>query len=307
MKSMNNEFPNPILADGRDDYIGTCFFRSSFDEAEIKVTQENIIIPFTYFLSCNGLQALISSQKAKVVIRVKSSAASYSRLFQFPYNSNTYLVQIPKYDVVEKIEIGAVIIAAEDINQFSCPDEFNKLYFEGAVFDIRKGDILGTEDTRIIYIDDTELEKPISSIFTINKVPNQEDDVMPEFDDEKIIVNLKEPVFDLYYHFKDFNNGSLRRYSIGIIVYPVLVEAITKICESYKDIASVNYTERRWFRTIEHQAEKKGIRLSEYEDSPVTLANKLLGGITYDSFNSFKDTLDNEMNNGETQTIGGLD
>jgi len=84
MKAIKEEFPNPVLAAGRDDYIDSCIFRTVFDENEIIVDTENIVIHVKYSLVCNGLQALIDSGDAAVVVSVKSSAASYSKLFRFP-------------------------------------------------------------------------------------------------------------------------------------------------------------------------------------------------------------------------------
>ena len=37
MKAIKDEFPNPVLAAGRDDYIDSCSFRTVFDENEIIV------------------------------------------------------------------------------------------------------------------------------------------------------------------------------------------------------------------------------------------------------------------------------
>ena len=76
MKEIKDEFPNPVLALGRDDYIEGCSFCTAFDENEIIVDSENIVIPMKYSLVCNGLQTLIDSGDAVVVISVKSSAAS---------------------------------------------------------------------------------------------------------------------------------------------------------------------------------------------------------------------------------------
>lgn len=311
MKAIKEEFPNPVLAEGRDDYIGSCSFRTLFDENEITVDTENIVIPLKYSLVCNGLQSLVDSDAAAVVISVKSSAASYSKLFRFPAGATEMTIAVPKFSVVNKMDIVGSIIAAHDIHHFHCDNEFNNLYFNNSTFEIRKGDILATEDSRSIYVDDTELEKPISSIFDISRHDDQESDVIPNFEDEKIQIFLKSELYDLYYKFKDFNNGVLRRYAAGIIVYPVLVEAVGYVISHYQNIGEsddvTGYSGKRWFRAIDHKADAKGIDLGSYEGYPTTLANDLLGDIALDSLKSFKDTLDSEINNGETQMIGGVD
>lgn len=307
MKSVKTEFPNPVLASGRDDYIDSCQFGTTFEETEISVTADDIVIPINYNLVCKGLQDLVEREQAVAVVSVKSSASSYSRLFRFPKDSKTMELRIPKYSVVKRIEIAGAIIAATAIPGFRCEGEFNELYFGSSAFEIRKGDILAREDSRIIYVDDSELEKPIASIFNINKMPEQADDVVAEFDGEKIEINLKEELYGLYYKFKEFNNGALRRYITGIIVYPVLVEAISKICEHYQNGGDDGRDELRWFRAIERKAEKIGISFDGYEDSYSTVADKLLGNIALDALKSFKDMLESEMNSGETHMIGGQD
>ena len=311
MKSIKYEFPNPVLAAGRDDYIDSCSFCTVFNENEITIDSENIVIPMKYSLVCNGLQALIDSGDALVVISVKSSAASYSKLFKFSAVVTELSLTVPKFSVVNKMDIVGSVIAAHNIDRFRCDGEFNDLYFNAATFEIRKGDILATEDSRSICVDDTELEKPISSIFDISRHDDQESDVVPNFEDEKIQIFLKNELYDLYYKFKDFNNGVLRRYAAGVIVYPVLVEAVGYVISHYQNGGDsddgTGYSGKRWFRAIDRKADAKGIDLRNYEGYPTTLANDLLGDIALDALKSFKDTLDNEINNGETQMIGGVD
>lgn len=306
MKSIKEEFPNPVLAQGRDDYIEDCSFYSSFEESEIVVDSENIVIPIKYSLQCRGLQELIVSNDARVVVLVKSSAASYSKLFTFEPDKNEMIITVPKFAVVNKMDITSSVIAAHDIKDFSCPGEFNELYFGASTFEIRKGDILATEESRSVYVDNSELERPIASIFNISKRDEQENDVEPSFDDEKIEIYLKSELYDLYYEFKDFNNGVLRRYATGIIVYPVLVEAISYIVGDSDD-TDIDYSGKRWYRAIQHKADQAHINLESPEIYNTTIADRLLGGVSLDALKSFKDTLDSEINSGESEMIGGID
>lgn len=311
MKAIKEEFPNPILAIGRDDYIESCTFRTTIEENGIIIDAENITIPVKYQLVCNGIQTLVASGDAVVIIKIKSSAASYSQLFRFPVGVCETAIQIPKFSVVNKIDLEGAIVAAHNIKEFRCEGEFNDLYFGASTFELRKGDILASEDSRSIYVDDTELEKPISSIFDISRHDDQESDVVPDFYGEKIEIRLKSELYGLYYLFKDFNNGTLRRYAAGIIVYPVLVEAIGIVIAHYQradgDGQGADLSSKRWFRAIEHKANAKGIDFRNCEDYATTLANDMLGDIALDALKSFKDTLDSEVNSGETLMIGGVD
>lgn len=298
-------YPYPVLAQGRDDY-NNCVFEVFFCENEITVTEENIEIPISYDLSCDSIEKMVLDEKAQVIIKIKSSPASYSRIVKFDVNERKMTLKIPKYEVIGNVEITGLIVAKERIEHFTC-GELNQLYFSGMTFDFQKGDFLALDTTRKIYIDDSELENPIASIFTINKVLEQEGDVVVDFSDEKININLSVELNKMYWTLKDFNNGALRRYVIAVIVYPALVEAIEQIKDYYREVAEEDYSEKRWFRAIELKAQKHNIVMSEYGGSSVALADTLLGNIALDALKSFKDTLDQEMNNGEMQMIGGVD
>ena len=280
---------------------------SSYKRTIANFRATGISIPIKYSLNCNGIQHLIQQGEAVAVVTVKSSAASYSQLFRFPGSSNEMVIAIPKYSVVSKIDLVGAIIASQNISKFRCEGEFNDLYFGGSTFEIRKGDILATEDSRTIYVDDSELERPISSIFDICNNDEQEAPMMVAFEGEKIEIGLKRELFSLYCEFKDFNMGALRRYAAGIIVYPVLVDAIAYVLSYNQTGDDAGYSGRRWFRAIEKKLTNIGVDLATTELPSSTLANNLLGNIALDALKSFKDTLDSEVNSGETERIGGVD
>ena len=91
----------------------------------------------------------------------------------------------------------------------------------------------------------------------------------------------------------------------------VLVEAVGYVISHYQNGGEsddgTGYSSKRWFRAIDRKADAKGIDLRNYEGYPTTLANDMLGDVALDALKSFKDTLDSEMNSGETQMIGGVD
>lgn len=303
------EFPNPVLAPGRDDYSNDSSYSFSVEADKITVDQENINIPVFFELSCPSIEKELLNGRMVAAVKVKSSASSYCRLIQFLPSERTKIIQVGKYTAVGCIELTGLILANTEMSHFSCP-EMNPLYFSGVTFDFRKGDVIATDTPRIIYIDDSELEKPIASIFTINNGHDQDEQIEADFSDHKITINLQEDLNTMYWTLKDFNNGALRRYVLAVIVYPVLVEAIEKMKAFYGGQGEEDISELRWFRTIEFKASKlphNPIEMSEFDGSSTMLANKLLGGISLDSLKSFKDMLDQEMNSGETQVIGGVD
>lgn len=308
MRATKNNFPNPVLATGRGDYIESCSFSTSFNKNNIVIGEKSIDIHIEFALKCQGLQALMESEDAVVVVMVKCSKTSFSRLFCFPKNESQKTIEIPKFDVDDNIEIKGAVIAARDIEKFSCPGEFNELFFEDSTFKIRKGDILAIEDSEIILLDHPG---PISSIFCIIESEKTTPDIDSSFLGEKITIFLKKELYELYYKFKDFNDG---RYAAGVVVYPVLVEALHLVlkeiqAEDNDSFEETSYSHYRWFRTIERKAKEAQIDLSTYEDSVTSLADRLLGGISLDALKKFKNTLDseNEIDDDETQVIGESD
>lgn len=302
MKSVKEEFPNPVLMTGGDDYTKNCKFCTSLDE----ISDDNDIfnIKINYSLECKGLTDHIKCGKAVCVVLVKSNAASYSRLYKFNSDDKSTTIPIPKYDVVNKIEVTGSIIAAKEINGFRCEDEFNKLYFGDAAFKIRKGDILAIEESKSIYLDYLESEKPMPSIFWIIRDHTQSGDISTDFDDDKIGIHLNDKLYDLYYKFNISNNEVINRNAMGIIIYPVLVEAISRIKNHYRYQDGDPYMEDRgWFRTIKDKAIKSfNINLEETEESEVSIADKLLNQIVLDSLSGIKEaqnSVEDNQNEGE--------
>ena len=302
------DYPNPVLSADRDDYTEGCSFDVFFDETLISVDDEYINIPVKYDLKSDGLAELVKSQKACVVVLIYSSGTMFRSAYIFETDKQEMLIKIPKFNVKDDMEFSSFILANENINNFSL-GEFNELYFKGISFAVKKADVLAKGTEHKIPVDDSELEKPISSIFSINKNEEAEMDIEADFDsDHKIIIHLCVDLNQLYWDMRDSNSGALRRYLTGIIVYPVLVEAIAKMVDTYRQTGP-DYSEKRWFRTIEHKLQNLNLDISEEPDkySYTELADKLLGNIAKDGLKSVKETLDNELNSGEYTLIGGID
>lgn len=306
MRYIKIEYPNPVLAPGRDDYISGCEFYTIIKEDKVYVDSENIVIPVSYKLVCKGLECLIKEGKAVVAINVRCSALSYRRIFCFTRDKTEMVISIPKFNVAKKIELTGSIIASIPNKSFRCEKEFNDVYFSGATFDIQKGDILALDSTQIIPVDDSELEKPISSIFSIVKSETTDcsETICPDFYDDKIKVNVSKDLYDNYHAFKEDNNGAFLRYASGILIYPVLVEAVGIVLKVLKE-GDEELEEKRWFRTIMKKSEFLQINLTESSSSAVSIANKLLGDIAVDALKGLKTSIEDEFNSEETIIKGG--
>ena len=287
--SSDKEFPNPVLMEGRDDYIN-CEFQTE-NVGDISIEQQVISFKMKYSLKCDGLRKLIKNEEAIVALAIKCSATSFSRLDVFPKDSEEMKISIPEFDVAEKVEVTGYIIANKDIEKFTCPDEFNNTYFEGDTFEIRKGDILATEDPNSFYLDEEELKKPIASIFEIIEKDDLTGNISPAFNDHKINIYLKKDSFNLYSYFvKDSN---LRDYANGVIVYSVLVEALALFDKVQKENRVEEYEDYRWYRAIRKKLEDLKIDLKELEPYS-EVADRLLGGISYNALKTFNKAFNQE-------------
>lgn len=313
MSVMKIEFPVPVLALERDDYKEECVFDISFNQEDIVVSDEFLEVKTVCEFSCRGLQTLVDSGKADVIILVSSSAGSFRQAFVIENYTEEYLLKIPKFHVKSTVKIRGYIVSKVSDEIFSC-DEFNDLYFKNVNARIKKGDILAIGEERSFPLDDSELEKPISSIFSIARARDESKSIEVYFDDveesEKIVIALNTEMSRLYYDMKDFNHGSFRGYLTGIIFYPALVEAIAKVCEHYQTedgVGGADYSDKRWFRAIVRQAVKRGYNMEDYTESYTELANVLLGDTAKNALISVKSTIEDEMDNGEISNLGGRD
>ncbi len=305
IKKNNMNFPSPVLSPNGDDYNSSCSFELIIDESGIKVDNQSILIPVSFELASESLSELIREGKAVVAVRSKSSKASFSQLDVFGNNSGCMTLAIGKYQVITRIDIVGVVVASSPF-RMSCSADLNPLYFEDMSFEIRKGDVLATDTVKYVYIDDSELEQPLTSIFTITKGEDQETKVVPDYSDEKIVISLSEDLYKLYYKFASFNRGALARFVTGIIVSPVLVEAVA-IVAGQSNAGVEGCEERRWYRAIEKKAAARGLDIHACQDSPVSIADQLLGDVSYDALKRLEEYSEAEFNNGEMEIIGGVD
>ena len=102
----------------------------------------------------------------------------------------------------------------------------------------------------------------------------------------------------------------LKKYLVGLIVYPAVMEATEKIKRTIDETGNPTediYSEKTWYRVIVHKLKEYGI----YDDISIstssTLANKLLGNVVNSSLESLNETFENEFDGSNTDVMGGND
>lgn len=298
MPNYKADFPYPVLIANGDDYLPGCQF--AIATGTTLSADATIDISVTYSLSSNLLKDLISNDQAAVIIKAESAGVSYARIFPFDHASASQTLKIASLEVMDKIELQGQIVAISPLKIDGNNAELNSDYFHDMIFSFEKGDILAVSETEILYLDDSELKKPISSIFSVSK-EDQDQDVIPYYDGEKIQINLRAELYDFYYRYAYENGGMLERFANGAIIFPVLVEAI---CIMRADPMNCD---TRWCRSIIDKCEKRGIKIFDADLSAVTLADTLLGGISLSCMRAFDNAANSEINSGDLIEERGTD
>lgn len=298
MISRKWQYPHPVLADGQDDYTEGSF---ALVEGEHVTKESSFVFCFYYCLSCHGLEQYIANGKANVILFASSSAAKYRKRFLFAPGQSSISAEIPKNDIVRTIEFKAYVLAEGD-PEFSLP-EHNRLYYAGTSFALRKGDILAESVTIAIDLDDSELQKPLSSIFEIKRVESiGREKIAPYFDDEKICITLSPETYDSYDFLKS-HHPAIRRNLSAVITMPVLVDAI----EIMRSDGAEAYQGYRWYRSLIKKMEQAGVSIEESTESSTAIANYIYGDIVYDAFDVVRKLLNRIEDNGEFTELGGID
>lgn len=294
MNSTKWDFPHPLLIEGNDDYTSGSF---SLIEGN-HITKEDVFeFCFTYNLTCPGLEKYILDNHAEVEIFASSSAAKFRERRCFPRGEATLHFRISKNDIVKAVEFTAYIVAVGD-DKFTLP-EHNHEYYHGTAFALRKGDILAISPTITVDLDDSELQKPLTSIFKISTSPNN--NAMPNFDDDKIEIFLPIETYDTYDKLKA-HYPTIRRNLSAVVTLPALTEAI----EIMKFEDTTQYKGYRWFRALINRLAQHGIDINEAEMQSMEIANLIYGDVISDALNSLKDLLDKILDEDFTE-LGALD
>lgn len=287
MRNSKWSFPYPILTKGRNDYSSGSF---SLVEGEHSTDNSHFTFHFSYNLECSGLAQYIADGHADIMLFVESSLTRYRNRFYFDKTTHVAEAKIIKDDLAGRVSFTAYIIAYGD-PEFKLP-EFNQDYYQDVSFDIRKGDILAESETISIPIDDTELLKPVSSIFNIGQTAIEEQGVQVQYDDHKIQIRLPQETYKQYDGLRR-KYPQLRRALSAIITLPALVEAIDMIDDE-------DFAECRWNLSLRKKGSDNGINFNE-EDNTFRNANHVYGNIVSDAIAAIKnvmETLDNHDEEG---------
>lgn len=276
-------YPHPVLAWFNDDYPRG-IFQPAFQVVPNKSFFRLVLVCKT---SSRSISALIAEKKAAYCIHVECSSTRFRSAY-ISYEEN-FEVDIPVSDLDGKVEVSRTIVANQLVRNFSS-DEFHT-DFSGRSFDLSPGDVIAVAETAefpAIKKDD-ELAK-LPSIFAISAAKHEDpEDIDIDLSDQKLKIILAP---ELHRKFLDLNGDPAMRATLSsALLIPALISALEYIRSNEEPSALFD---RRWFNVLSRRMSDLNIdagRLSDYPDSSLAIANKLLNKPLSQSFDDLESLL----------------
>lgn len=267
MRSFSNDYPWPALTPESNDFpegrfnIGVSGAGGMGSDFTFTLESE---------LNCPGIEEQIEVGNARCMLRIDSPGTAYRRLIPANQSGNTDFV-VPTQSVTSIIRFTAIVIASAEVRGYR-PEGINETYFGSSRFTIGVGSILAVSNTEVIYLD-SELDKRSSSIAYISLDKEQHDPIRAYFEQDRINISLNEGTFEKYKILR--NDPSTRRYIVGLITYPIIIDALYNVRDSQEQ-----YEQYTWYQVLSQRLEGMGgIASLDSEPALAPLANKILDDV----------------------------
>ena len=278
MKVNTKSYPHPVLGN-EDDIEGD--FKVGF---KYELGREEVVLNPEFSLKNASIEELMKRGTVSFV----AEAECRSTFFRTSFSTRERIARftMPARLLRERVTVGFYICADKDISNYK-PSECHSDY-EGAKFDIEKGDVLavGGYCSFIAEKNFDPLRPPVASFMSIMEGSQHEGPMEIDYENEKITVVLSKA------DWKNYLNIRGQKMAEGIlhasVVFPVLVDAVHQVKENSSLYESMN-----WFGRLEAILDAKGLR----EKEPFEAAQKILENPATRSFQGVGSLL--EVNNGQ--------
>lgn len=233
----NVNFAYPILCNYNDD------FKIDFKCGSVgglRKTRISSFIDIFVDLKDQNLIDLISSNRAKIILKVYCASTKYRTILQLNQGMNE--ITIRNRDINKKVLLQTYIIASNELDDYYSSN-FNEDY-EGKKFHIEKGSILAVGET-----EEVNIEKDIDELATVNsiiKIKDSHQDDVPmrvEFDTDYIKIYLSSKSYQTYAKYSKFDYLPIIN---SMIIIPGIMDVLDKIAMDYDS----EVEDKKWFRVI---------------------------------------------------------
>ena len=299
MRNKAIEYPHPVLNEYSNDFSAGSFSIEIVSNAD---NGKNLEFEVQYSLDCPGMLKLIRDGIAKMYLRIICYRTSYRTVIELNVDGST-IISIPKKLVSDVIDVEAMVIATQNINDYKL-DEFNKDYFEECSFQIRKGSIIANEPGIKITLN-TILEKTVSGIVQITGSPSIAEMKVnyPDIEEQDpalsnyIVITLPDSEYKNYAKLrtkKHLKNG-VERFLQATVILPAITGAIAllrkeELFENEED--EPTYKGTIWANSLIQALSNLGVEeLATCNQSDFELANLVLGNVVGDSLSNLMQKL----------------
>lgn len=251
-------FPHPVLWRNADDYV-----RRQFQATlQFEVRDHVPVLSFNFTINEERIAELLRENKASYSVEIYCPTTFVRQSF-CPSDSIVDEFALNKGDLYGRVEVNAFVICTEPVNNYSSPN-FNS-EFGNVTFDLQPGDVLAEAGTEV-YFWDTELSKPLSTVFTLDanaQIPPGTFELDTSGEKVKIQIRPKDK--------KRFEQLRVANKPLALFAYfPVVADVLRQMQESENG----ENEEKKWHRAIIHKINESGKDLKSSE--PFELAQELL-------------------------------
>lgn len=264
MRLSRRSYPHPVVGN-LDDVPGAAFQAT----VEMSTDKDNIYLNVNIQNSSATIRHLLETSKAAYALHVECTNTLFRRAFEFREASK--LIPIRGDQLNDAVEVNVFAVATQDASGYvvdkAHPD------YKGAVFDVKKGDILAVGEGRVFPVESSfDVLGRIGSIMQIDGATEEGDLPMRiDFNGEKIRLILSKEDFKAYKLMRQ--DESLSIVLTTAIVVPALLETLHYIDSEQRGEDAEALEDLRWYRVLARRIEALGLK---DESDNLTKVQKLL-------------------------------
>lgn len=242
MRLSRRSYPHPVVGN-LDDVPGAAFQAT----VEMSADKDNIYLDVSIQNSSATIRHLVDTSRAAYALHVECTNTLFRGAFEFREASKRILIRGDQLN--DAVEVNVFAVATRDASGYVV-DEAHPDY-EGAVFDVNKGDILAVGEGSVFSVESSfDVLGRIGSIMQIDGATEDGDLPMRiDFGGEKIRLILSKEDFKEYKFMR--HNEALASVLTTAIVVPALLETLHYI--GSEDAEALETL--RWYRVLARRLE----------------------------------------------------
>lgn len=272
MKIKDRNFPYPVLSPFSDDIVGEPLKA----EIDAQTIDDNLQFTVTFQLANDTLHQLIETGQAVYAVHLECS--STMKRFYEKSAQPKFSFTIDQKLLNNVVEINFFIVANEDISGYHNTNFHED--FEGAQFNIQKGDQLAFTETVKMNITKEPIAKT-NSIFELAINPLETAPLITTDFQEKIVISIPKTIYEEITNLRGLIGTDVDQLLISMYYMPALIEGLYYIRDLIES-DEIHFIESTvWYRSIAKRLETLGTNIEELnqEDNLPNLAIQILDNV----------------------------